>query len=112
MAIAISAGLDLYEVNDGLPGPTPDMCELDGVLYSSYPTAVRADGPDFVLERRREVVSPQGERSVSRDEIHLDRLSVAQLRQDAAAVGLRSAGRDEIPATEEYVGSTVVMFHA
>ena len=42
---------------DGVPGPLPDICERDGIVYSSQPTAVRADARRFVLERRRETIA-------------------------------------------------------
>lgn len=112
IAIAISEQLEPFEVSDGLPGPMPDMCEIDGIVYASHPTAVRTSGPDFVLERRREVVRLSGEREVSEDRIRLDRLTARELREEAADAGLRSAGRTEIASTEDYVGSTVVMFGA
>jgi len=112
LAIAISEQLEPFEVLDGIPGPTPDMCEIDGIVYASHPTAVRTSGVDFVLERRREVVSVSGERRVSEDRITLECLSARQLRVDAVHAGLRSAGVTEVPSTEEYVGSTVVMFSA
>jgi SAM-dependent methyltransferase len=110
LVIAISEQLEPFEVLDGIPGPMPDMCEIDGTVYASHPTAVRAKGADFVLERRREVVSLRGERQVSEDRITLDRLSAPELRDEAAIAGLRPAGVTEIPSTEEYVGSTVVTF--
>jgi SAM-dependent methyltransferase len=112
LAVAISPTLELFEVLDGVPGPTPDMREIDGVVYASHPTAVRATGGDYVLERRREVVSARGERSVSHNAIQLDRLGRRELQSEAAVVGLREAGRAQIPATDEYVGSTVVLFSA
>jgi SAM-dependent methyltransferase len=112
LAVAISPTLELFEVLDGVPGPTPDMCEIGGVVYASHPTAVRAAGGDYVLERRREVVSARGERLVSQNEIQLDRLDRRQLQSEAALVGLRESGRAQIAATDEYVGSVVVMFSA
>lgn len=112
LAIAIAETLDLYEVLDGAPAPLPDMRELDGVVYSSHPTAVRAAGDGFVLERRRETISTAGELAVEHDVVLLDRLASAELEQEAAAVGLRVAGRASIPATSEYVGSSVVMLRA
>jgi SAM-dependent methyltransferase len=112
LAVAISPTLELFEVLDGVPGPTPDMCEIDGVVYASHPTAVRAAEGDYVLERRREVVTARGERSVSQNRIQLDRLGPLQLQREAALVGLREAGRAQIPSTDEYVGSTVVMLRA
>jgi SAM-dependent methyltransferase len=112
VAIAISEQLEPFEVLDGIPGPVPDMCEIDGIVYASHPTAVRTSGREFVLERRREVVSVSGEREVSDDRITLDRLTAQELRREAAEVGLRGAGSSQIPSTDEYVGSTVVMLDA
>jgi SAM-dependent methyltransferase len=109
LAIAISEVLELYEVVDGAPAPLPDICERDGVVYSSQPTAVRVSGGRFVLERRREMVSAAGVRNVSEDVIELDRVSGAQIAREAGQVGLRSAGSATIPATPDYVGSEVVM---
>jgi SAM-dependent methyltransferase len=109
VAIAVAASLDLYETSAGSPAPLPDICELDGIVYSSQPTAVRADGDGFVLERRRETVTLDGRRSVSDDAIRLDRLTARELEQEAVATGLRMLSRARIPATSDYVGSTVVI---
>jgi SAM-dependent methyltransferase len=109
LAIAISETLDIYEVTDGMPAPLPDMRELDGVVYASHPTAVRADGERFVLERRRETIGADGTRTVEHDAVHLDRLSANELEDEASAAGLTPAGRASIPATDDYVGSVVVM---
>jgi len=81
-------------------------------VYSSQPTAVRADSAGFVLERRRERVSADGQLVVSHDAIRLDRLDPAQLEQEAARAGLTPAGRSSIAATVDYVGSAVVVLSA
>jgi SAM-dependent methyltransferase len=112
LAIAISEALDLYEVTDGTPAPLPDMREIDGVVYASHPTAVRADPEGFVLERRRETISAAGERTVELDHVRLDRLTSSQLEREAGAAGLTPDGRAVIPATDDYVGSSVVMLRA
>jgi SAM-dependent methyltransferase len=112
LAIAITETLDLYEVLDGMPALLPDMRELDGVVYASHPTAVRADRNGFVLERRRETITASGGRTVEYDAVHLERLTAAQLEREAEAVGLTPAGRRMIPATDDYVGSSVVMLRA
>jgi SAM-dependent methyltransferase len=109
LAIALAEMLELYEVVDGSLAPLPDICERDGVLYSSQPTAIRVDHESFVLERRREIVTPEGERSMVHDLTRLDRLTPSQLEREAEAVGLTPAGRAEVPATADYTGSTVVM---
>ena len=112
LAIAIAETLELFELENGIPAPLPDICERDGVVYSSQPMAVRVVGDQFVLERRRETITAAGERSVAEDVIHLDRLTQAQLEREAAEAGLRRAGEATIPATDDYVGSTVVMLRA
>ena len=73
---------------------------------------VRADPDGFVLERRRETISAAGERTVELDRVRLDRLSASQLEREAKAAGLRPDGRAVIPATDDYVGSSVVMLRA
>lgn len=112
LAIAISEALDIYEVSDGTLAPVPDMRELDGVVYASHPTAVRADPEGFVLERRRETISAAGERTVELDCVRLDRLTSPQLEREAGAAGLAPDGRAVVPATDDYVGSSVVMLRA
>jgi SAM-dependent methyltransferase len=114
IAVALADQLELFEVCGGEAGPLPDVCEVDGVVYSSRPTAVRLDpaGSGYILERRREVVSRSGELAVEHDHIHLDPLDAATLEAEAAVQGLRPLERIEIPATGEYVGSTVVLLGA
>jgi SAM-dependent methyltransferase len=109
LAIAITDSLELFEVAEGTPMPIPDICELDGVLYSSQPTAVRIDGDGFVLERRRETVEPDGSRSVAEDRIHLDGVTASELEREGSEAGLTLAGTAEVPPTDDYVGSQVVM---
>jgi SAM-dependent methyltransferase len=112
LAVAIAESVEAYEALDGVPGPLPDMIERSGVVYSSLPTAVRVDGRGFVLERRRERIGARGERSVADDVVLLHRLTADELEGEARAVGLRPAGRREIPDTDEHVGSMVVMLGA
>jgi SAM-dependent methyltransferase len=112
VAIAIAETLECYEIEDGVPGPLPDIGEQDGIVYSSLPTAVRAVGDQFVLERRRETITADGRRSVAQDVIHLDRLSRDQLELEACEAGLAPAGAAGIPATNDHVGSTLVMLGA
>ena len=112
VAIAIAEVLEPYEVVDGLPAPLPDVREQDGVVYSSQPIAVRADHGGFVLERRRETVSPAGVRTVAQDLIHLDRVTVEDLELEGSSAGLTPAGRDRVPETNDYSGSEVVILGA
>jgi len=112
LAVAIAEVLDLYEVVDGMPMPMPDVREEDGVVYSSQPTAVRADRSGFVLERRRETVGLSGELTVEENVIRLDRLTVRGLEREATAIGFTRAARRSVPPTEDYSGSEVVILRA
>lgn len=112
LAIAITEELETFEVQDGGPGPLPDLVERGGIVYCSQPTAVREEAAQFVLERRRETVDPAGDRQVSHDRVALDRVSVEELQREAGGVGLRALPVREIPPTPEHVGSQVVMLGA
>jgi SAM-dependent methyltransferase len=108
LAVAISEVLERFTLEDGIKPPTPDMTEIDGVVYSSQPTAVREDSQGFILERLRERIGPRGHRDETMDVIRLDRLTASALEREAVRAGLRPLGRELVPATDEYVGSVVV----
>jgi SAM-dependent methyltransferase len=112
LAVAVAERLDLYEVTDGGPRPMPDVCERDGVVYASQPTAVRAVDGRLVLERRRETVDPDGRRAVEDHAISLDRLTAAELEREARAAGLSPSDRATIAPTRDYAGSEVVILRA
>jgi SAM-dependent methyltransferase len=112
LAIAISEELELYETEPGHAAPLPDIRELEGVVYSSQPTAVREEQGGFVLERRRETIDGAGRRSVEQDVIRIDALTAEELEHEAEAAGLTPAGRTEVPPTSDHVGSVVVLLRA
>jgi SAM-dependent methyltransferase len=112
LAIAIAEVLDLFEVVDGMPMPLPDVREEDGIVYSSQPTAVKADRGGFVLERRRETVGLAGELTVEENVIRLDRLTVRGLEREATPAGFTAAAHRSVPPTEDYSGSEVVILRA
>ena len=112
LAIAIADELEPFEASASGLGPLPDVREIDGTVYSSRPTAVRVNGDRFVLERRRETVTAAGQLDVEDDVIGLDRLAADTLTAEGVAHGLRADGRTEVPPTEDYVGSTVVVLGA
>jgi hypothetical protein len=92
--------------------PMPDVREVDGIVYSSQPTAVRADRSGFVLERRREIVGLAGELTVEENVIRLDRLTVRGLEREGVAAGFTRGGRAHVASTEDYSGSEVVILRA
>jgi SAM-dependent methyltransferase len=109
MAVALAEELECFEIIEGAPGPLPDVTEIDGIVYSSRPVAVRFDGDGFTLERRREIVTSDGRLSVDDNRIHLDELDADTLEDEARAAGLRAVDRVSIAATEDYVATTVVI---
>jgi SAM-dependent methyltransferase len=109
LAVAIAEAVDSFDVATGALPPLPDVCERDGVVYSSLPTAVRIQAGGFVLEREREVVTPDGTLSRESDRIHLDEVSADGLEREASAAGLAPVARAEIAPTDDHVGSEVVI---
>jgi SAM-dependent methyltransferase len=112
LAIAIAEALDLYDATDGVHYPLPDIREIDGIVYSSQPVAVRAERGGFVLERRRETVTVAGERTVERDLISLDRVTARGLEREGRTAGFARVQRATVPETSDYVGSEVVILRA
>jgi SAM-dependent methyltransferase len=112
LAAALSPDLPAYDVAEGVAQPLPDVCERDGILYFSHPTAIYAQPDGYVLERRRETVTASGARTVENDRILLEHLAPRELEHEAAGVGFEVAGRAIVAATADYVGSEVVMLRA
>ncbi|MBB4663512.1 methyltransferase domain-containing protein [Conexibacter arvalis] len=111
LACALADALEGFDAEHTEP-PLPDIVERDGWVYVSQPVAVRPGPAGITIERIRQVVSPSGRRSAEGDAIHLDTLDGDALAAEAAAAGLRDAGRGRIGATEEHVGSEVVLLRA
>ncbi len=111
-ALAISEALEPFHPGPGVRLPLPDQRELEGVVYSSQPTAIRARANAFVLERRREIVELDGAHRTAEDRTELAALRAGELEREAERAGLRPRARRGIPATVDYVGSTVVILGA
>ena len=107
---------------------------MAGRRYLSRATRVRVRGRAVSIERERRIAAgsgathadapapapgrAHGERAaappevVERNVVELARVSVSRLQREAPARGLSAAGTREIPATEDHVGSAVVMLGA
>lgn len=94
---------------EGSAPPLPDVRQIEGWVYSSLPLESVVGEESIVLRRLRQTVSPDGELSEEPNEVELQLLSAETFEREAAEVGLRSAGRREIPATETHLGSAVVL---
>jgi len=91
--------------------PGPDMRDVDGYVYSSQPVGLRSveGGAAISVDRVRTVIDPRGERTSTANEIRLELLSPDVLEEEVVAAGLVLAGRRTVPATEDHVGSVVVL---
>jgi SAM-dependent methyltransferase len=96
--------------DDYLP-PLPDMRETDGWVWSSQPVAIRLldGGAALTLDRIRRAVSPRGEVAETQDSVRLELISPEQLEDELRKAGIEPVGRRTIPATDEHVGSVVVI---
>jgi hypothetical protein len=65
-----------------------------------------------VIERLRQVVSPAGDLTESAGVIRLDDVPAELLEAEAEPLGFRVLPRRQVPETDRYVGSTVVMLEA
>jgi hypothetical protein len=108
LAVALADALEAFD-DEHTESPLPDIREVDGVVYASRPVAIRDRGDSVAIERIRETVDRAGRRSAEGNIVVLDRVDADGLAQEAATHGLRALAPRRVPATEEYVGSTVVM---
>ena len=111
LALAIADPFEGIPDDDVLP-PLPDVREEGGWIYSSMPVAVRAEGRATAIDRLRQTVSPSGDLTEAMFTIELDRVAPDELESAARAAGFRVLARRSVPATGDYVGSTVVMLEA
>jgi SAM-dependent methyltransferase len=111
LAVAIADPLDSFDADfDGLP--RPDEAEHDGTRYTSQALAVADEGEQAAIHRVRQITRADGSFEESDNVIRLDRVEPERLEAEAAAAGLRVHPPRLIPATDEYIGSTVVVVSA
>ncbi|HEY6761175.1 MAG TPA: class I SAM-dependent methyltransferase [Baekduia sp.] len=106
IAVALADALDSFDgESDGLP--EPDVGEVDGVRYLSLPLAVVDEGEHAAIHRLRQVIGDDV--PDEHDIIRLARVDAIMLVREARASGLEAVDLLRIPATDVYVGSTVVV---
>jgi SAM-dependent methyltransferase len=110
-AAALANPFDGWSETESLP-PLPDVREEQGWVYSSTPVGVRRANGSFVIERRRQAVSPSGELTEEMSTIELDAVVAAELENEAAMHGFAARARREVPPTPDYVGSDVAILEA
>ncbi|HEV7483746.1 MAG TPA: class I SAM-dependent methyltransferase [Solirubrobacterales bacterium] len=106
--VALSIVESLPAAAEG-PPPLPDVREVDGWVYSSLPLDAVDIGPEIVIQRLRQTVSPDGELSEEENEIRIRTLAAEELEREGVEAGLMPLPRRRIAATDLHVGSTVVL---
>ncbi len=106
--VALAIVESLPQAPEG-PPPLPDVCEVDGWVYSSLPLDAVDIGEEIVIQRLRQTVSPAGELSEEENEIRIRTLTAAELEREAAEAGLVPLAKRAIGPTDLHVGSTVVV---
>ena len=111
MAVALADAMDCFDEDHDMP-PPPDAWEIAGVRYASHLTAVVEEDGRAAIHRRREVIGP-GEHFESVEAvIRLDRVTPRAVSAEGTAAGFLVEPDRLIPATERYLGSTVVVLRA
>jgi hypothetical protein len=111
LAVALADPFEAVEPGEARP-PLPDVLELDGWVLSSTPVAVRDEGDAVAIDRVRQAVSPDGDLTEELATIALDDCAPATLEDEGRAAGFAVLDAHHVPATADYVGSTVVMLEA
>ncbi|TMK42600.1 MAG: class I SAM-dependent methyltransferase [Actinobacteria bacterium] len=88
----------------------PEVLRRRGRTFASHPVAVRRQGRQLVLERRRAVGAGRREDRATVHRIALDRVGASALEAEGAAHGLEPRPARVIAPTDDHVGSVVVMF--
>lgn len=104
VALAIAEQLEAFDPRTASL-PAPDVLERDGRRFESQPVAVRDVRGGSQIERIRRIDGGAPELDV----IVLAPLQAAQLEAEGEAAGLRTLPRRAVGATDEHVGSTVVV---
>jgi SAM-dependent methyltransferase len=107
-AAALADPFEGIPAEDAAP-PVPDVREQDGWVFSSTPIAVRAEPGATVIDRHRQTVSPDGQLEEVVASIRLDDAPAEELEHLGASLRMRTLPRGHVPATGDYVGSTIVM---
>jgi SAM-dependent methyltransferase len=111
LAIAISAELEAFSDSEG-ELPDADEGRVDAWRFASQPTAVRALASVTRIERVRRTFAPDGTVTEEPDTVELAHLDVDVLEAEARAAGLTPLPARDVPATDEHVGSEVVLLRA
>ena len=108
LALAIVTDVEQFDATGGELGPAPERVRAGSRLYVSRPVRVVVDERFIRIERERFAEGGPVERNL----IELERVTAAELFEDARAAGLTPERELTIAPTEEHSGSEVVVLRA
>ena len=108
LAAALADPMDGVD-DDRTEPPLPDLDEINGVVYHSQVVALRVWPEATRIDRVRQTVDLQGNRTAEDNEVTLDRVGAAEVAEEAVALGFTALPIRQIAMTNDYVGSEVVM---
>jgi SAM-dependent methyltransferase len=108
LAAALADALEGWDP-DSVALPPPDRARHGGWHFASQPVAVREEPGRSVIERIRTTLAPDGTRTAEPDRVALRALTPEALHAEGLAAGLTPAPGRRIEATDEHVGSEVVL---
>jgi SAM-dependent methyltransferase len=116
IACAILGDVEPFDCALGGAGPAAERAHVEGRLFLSRAVRVSelADGVEIerdrrVIEERSDASDAVAQPAPERNLVKLDRVDVAALERDAREAGLRVLASHEVAATNEHVGSLVVV---
>jgi SAM-dependent methyltransferase len=117
LALALLPDAEPFDCGRGHLGPAPESARVGGMRFISTPTRVAVRARSIVIERERSILPLMHERasratSTAHDRVELTRLSADDMLGEVVAAGFSPAATRHVPATDEHVGSEVVVAHA
>jgi SAM-dependent methyltransferase len=104
VAAAVADAMDCFDDEHALPPPA-DARVIAGVRYASQLLSVAEEDGRAAIHRRREIDGRQPESVV----VRLDRVSADEIAVEAREAGFALEPHRQVPESEHYLGSTVVV---
>jgi SAM-dependent methyltransferase len=113
LVAALADAMDCFDEEHAEP-PPPEAREILGVCYSSQLLAVVGDQGRAAIHRRRDIVRAhdRGRGASEHVVVHLDRVSADEVATEARELGFVAEPHLDVPESERYLGSTVVVLRA
>jgi hypothetical protein len=108
VAAALADAMDCFDDEHDAP-PPPEALHVVDVRYASQLLAVVDDSGRAAIHRRREISAPSGRTHAEDVVVRLDRVSADEVAAEAARLGFLVGPHRQVPESEQYLGSTIVV---